>query len=79
MMNASKLELYDHHSQIGSNGLPHLMSTNPTASSITASDSSDSEQDDDRDGSRKRKRPMNVTYVLDTTPRRCLTLEHISL
>ncbi|KIW94258.1 uncharacterized protein Z519_05574 [Cladophialophora bantiana CBS 173.52] len=63
-MNATKLELYDHHS--GSNGHVHVTSTalGPMGtlgpSSNTPSDS-DSGVDDDRDGSKKRKRPMNVT------------------
>ena len=60
-MNATKLELYDNAS--GSNGLANYMGAHPRATSITPSDS-DSGADDDRDGSRKRKRPMNVTYVL---------------
>ncbi len=63
-MDVTKLELSqlygNHHSD--SNGLANIMPTQPRATSISASDS-DSEEDH-RDGARKRKRPMNVTYVL---------------
>ncbi|EXJ93783.1 hypothetical protein A1O1_02176 [Capronia coronata CBS 617.96] len=58
-MNATKLELYDNN-QYASNSLSGVTSSLPRASSFTSSDS-DSAGEDDRDGSRKRKRPMNVT------------------
>ncbi len=68
-MDVTKLELYgSHHSD--SNGLANMLSTQPRAASISASDS-DSEEDH-RDGARKRKRPMNVTYVLAPSDPICL-------
>ena len=61
-MDSSKLELYDSHGNNGSNGLADLMPSLRRASSVTASET-DSEEENDRDVSKKRKRPMNVTYV----------------
>ncbi|EHY54357.1 hypothetical protein ABEF92_008809 [Exophiala dermatitidis] len=57
-MNATKLELYDN--QVGHRSLSGVSSTQLRGQSITPSDS-DSGGEDDRDGSKKRKRPMNVT------------------
>ncbi|OAL29597.1 hypothetical protein AYO22_02011 [Fonsecaea multimorphosa] len=65
-MNATKLELYDHHS--GSNGHVHVSSAalgslGPLGEPSNTPSDSDSGVDDDRDGSKKRKRPMNVTLL----------------
>lgn len=69
-MNTAKLELYDHRNHSGSNGLATLVSPNHPDPSVTPSES-DSAGEDDQDDSRKRKRPMNVTYV--RTPSRTLS------
>ncbi|KAK5192409.1 hypothetical protein LTR96_007033 [Exophiala xenobiotica] len=57
-MDLTKLELYGNHLS-DHNGLADMLPMQPRATSISASDSESEE--DHRDGSRKRKRPMNVT------------------
>ena len=62
-MNPTKLELYENH-QVGGNALPTLSRQDSHAFSRALSDSpsnSVSDSEDERDGSKKRKRPMNVT------------------
>ncbi|OAL40569.1 hypothetical protein AYO20_00305 [Fonsecaea nubica] len=63
-MDTTKLELYDHHP--GSNGHVHVSATTlgslgPLRPLSNTPSDSESGEDDDRDGSKKRKRPMNVT------------------
>ncbi|KIW81784.1 hypothetical protein Z517_04810 [Fonsecaea pedrosoi CBS 271.37] len=63
-MDTTKLELYDHNP--GSNGHVHVSATTlgslgPLRPLSNTPSDSESGEDDDRDGSKKRKRPMNVT------------------
>ena len=66
-MNPPKLEFYGNHSGATNNGLANVKSNGAPsfAQGLSASPSTSvSGSDDERDGSKKRKRPMNVTYVL---------------